>query len=411
MRERILLSLSLFLVSTLTFGDNSDFTKVMTESDLVDSAFYLITFKDESGYWNMKYQDYPNSNVDSIMMFESDKAYSTLTMLKENTLLFQLIKQQDHWLIKNTGNNKFVGEVDETVTKYRQYFNFFLHSNQPDRKFYFTIEENGKNKEIMIGGKCIRYHDTANSFRLVSKSNTSLALVDLYRIKNNTPSKELTLDSNHDLGDIDFRGTVKFSRTFENGYYNTLILPFIVDNPQNIFGMQTRTFEMSASTDTTITFRKMNANETLQANTPYLINGDFYSGPYIINNVEINHLKSDSIVKLSKGPITLHGTFRKQSIGGTYSFILFQRAFYCCTKLPVMTINPYKWYITVNNTSNNQIKTLTVDGDILYIDNIPKEKNRLPTPIYNLQGMKMQYDRKHLTPGIYIENHKKIIIR
>lgn len=410
MRERIFLSLSLFFVSALTFGDNNNFTKVMTESDLVDSAFYLITFKNEDGYWNMKYQEYPNSNLDNILMFESNKAYSTLTSLKENTLLFQIFKRQGHWLIMNTGNHKLVGEVDATVTKSRQYFNFFLHSNQPDRKFYLTIEKNGKNKEIMIGGKCIRYNEAANSFRLVSKSNTSLALVDLYRITNGTSENNLTLDSNNNLEDVDFEGTVKFKRTFESGYYNTLILPFIVDNPQNIFGMQTRTFELSASTDTTITFRKMNANETLQANIPYLINGNFNAGPYIINNVEIKHQKSDSIVKLNIGPITLHGVFRKQSIGGTRAFILYQKAFYCCTKLPAMTVDPYKWYLTVSGISNDHIKALTADGDILHID-IPKERNTSSTSIYNLEGIKIQYGKKNLPPGIYIENNKKIIIR
>ena len=411
MSQKILLSISLFLVSTLAFGDNDDLTKISAESDLVDSAFYLITFKDADGYWNMKYKNYPNSNIDSILMFESDKAYRTLADLKENTLLFRIIKRQDHWLIQNTGNDKFVGEVDATVTKHMQYFNFFLHSNQPDEKYYMTIEKNGKNNEIMIGGKCMRYNDTANSFRLVNKSNTSLALVELYRITNGTPASNLTLDSNENLGNVNFKGTVKFNRTFESGYYNTLILPFVVDNPQNIFGIQTNTFELSTSTDTTITFRKMNANETLKANTPYLINGNFSTEPYIINNVEISHLKSDSIVKLDLGQIILHGVFRTQDVGGTHAFILFQKAFYECTKLPAMTVNPYKWYLTVSSTSNNQIKALTIDGDILHIGSIQKGKTTDSTSLYNLQGTRFPYDRSQLPSGIYIENHKKIIIR
>jgi hypothetical protein len=133
----------------------------------------------------------------------------------------------------------------------------------------------------------MRYHDTANSFRLVSKSNTTLALVELYRIKNGTPASTLTLNEKEGLGDVKYSGNVKLNRTFENGYYNTLVLPFAVDNPQTVFGSQTSTFEISASTDTTITFRKMSASETLKANTPYLINGTFTTPPYIINKVEI----------------------------------------------------------------------------------------------------------------------------
>jgi hypothetical protein len=152
MPKKILLSLSFLLVSTLAFGDNDDFTKISSEADLVDSALYLVTFKDSQGYWNMNYQTYPNSDVDSILMFEGKKAYPTLADLKEHTILFRILKRQGHWLLLNTENDKFVGEVDATVIKQQLYFYFFLHSNQPDSKFYLTIEKNGKNDEIMIGG-------------------------------------------------------------------------------------------------------------------------------------------------------------------------------------------------------------------------------------------------------------------
>jgi hypothetical protein len=411
MPKKILLSLSFLLVSTLAFGDNDDFTKISSEADLVDSALYLVTLNDGKVYWNMEYQKHPNCNVDSILMFESFKTYPSLTELKEHTILFRILKRQGHWLLLNTENDKFVGEVDGSVINQQLYFNSFLHSNQPDSKFYLTIEKNGENNEIMIGKKCMRYNYTAHSFRLVSKSNTTFALVELYRIKNGTPASTLTLDENGGLGDVSYSGNVKFNRTFESGYYNTLVLPFAVDNPQTVFGSHTNTFEISASTDTTITFRKMSANETLKANTPYLINGTFTTPPYIINKVEIDHQKSDSIVKIDIGPVALHGVFRKQFVGGTQAFILYQKAFYCCTNLPTMTVKPFKWYLTVNNGSKNQIKALIIDGDVLNIDNIKGSAPNESTSIYNLQGMKLSDGKEPLPSGIYIKNHKKIIIR
>lgn len=408
-RLKRLLYLFFLLTPSLSSEAGDEFVRITSESQLTDSAVYLITCKDETGYRNLKWQRYPNSRIDSILMFESTAAYASLPELKDHTLLFRIIRKDGHWLLQNTENERFVGEVDATVIQQQQYMNLFLHSKTADSKFLLGFSKNQKGIQILIGNKSLRYNTDAESFRLMAKSNTSMAYAELYSVSGSKPAETLTLSQNRDLGDQDFVGTVKLERTFENGHYNTLFLPFDIDYPQDVFGSGTSCYKPSASTDSTVTFTKMSLNESLKANTPYLIYGTFSGAPYTFYNIDFLHQEADSVVDTALGPITIHGVYKLQRVGGSRAFILYQKGFYVCTSLKSMTIEPYKWYLTCRQDNGGKLTLLQIDGETLGIRNLHGALPQGRSAIYTLQGIKIGDDRSRLSQGVYIQDGKKTV--
>ena len=155
-RLKTLLCFFLLLTPNLAAEAEDEFVRITSESQLTDSAVYLITCKDDTGYRNLKWQRYPNSRIDSILMFESTAAHASLSELKEHTLLFRTIRKDGHWLLQNTENERFVGEVNATVIQQQQYMNLFLHGKNADSKFFLSFEKNKKGTQILIGGKGLR---------------------------------------------------------------------------------------------------------------------------------------------------------------------------------------------------------------------------------------------------------------
>ncbi len=410
-RLKTLLCFFLLLTPNLAAEAEDEFVRITSESQLTDSAVYLITCKDDTGYRNLKWQRYPNSRIDSILMFESTVAHASLSELKEHTLLFRTIRKDGHWLLQNTENERFVGEVNATVIQQQQYMNLFLHGKNADSKFFLSFEKNKKGTQILIGGKGLRYNMDAESFRLMAKSNTAMAYAELYRVSGSKPAEVLTLSQDRELGSQDFVGTVRLERTFESGYYNTLFLPFDVSHPQDAFGSGTTCYKLSASTDSTVTFTRMGVNESLKANTPYLIYGTFSEAPYTFYNIDFRHQEADFVVTTTLGPITIHGVYKTQKVGGSRAFILYQKGFYACTHLNSMVVEPYKWYLTCNQGNGSKLSLLQIDGETLGIQGLHGAQYKDDSPVYTLQGMKTGGDWSRLPQGVYILGGKKIVKR
>ncbi|PTL34476.1 hypothetical protein C7120_08165 [Prevotella sp. oral taxon 376] len=399
------------LIPNLASAAEDEFVRITSESQLTDSAVYLITCKDDTGYRNLKCQRYPNNRIDSILMFESTAAYASLPELKEHTLLFRMIRKDGHWLLRNTENERFVGEVNATVIQQQQYMNLFLHGKNADSKFFIGLEKNKKGTQILIGGKSLRYNMDAESFRLMAKGNTTMTYAELYCISGSKPAEALTLSQDRELGNQDFVGTVKFERVFESGYYNTLFLPFDVSHPQDAFGPGTTCYKPSSSTDSTVTFTKMGMNESLKANTPYLIHGTFSGAPYTFYNIDFRHQEADSVVETTLGPITIHGIYKLRKVGGSRAFILYQKGFYACTNLKSMTVEPYKWYLTCGQGNGSKLALLQIDGETLDIQGLRRDQPQGDLSVYTLQGIKTDGNWSRLPQGVYIQNGKKMVRR
>ena len=410
MKRRKALACFLFLlIACVASAAEDNFERITSEAQLTEGAICLITYKDDVGYRNMKWQYYPNGQADSILMFESTRSYTSLSELKRHTLLFKVVRRDGHWLLQNTENERFVGEVNTTVAQKQQYLNLFLHSKTPDDKFFLGFKQQKKGIMILIGSKSLRYNADAESFRLMAKSNTTRAYAELYCVSEGKPETILQLDPRHELGEQNFTGTVRLDRTFEDGYYNTLILPFEVSRPQDVFGSATYCLKPSSTTGNTITFTKMSVNESLKANTPYLLYGTFATPPYTFQDREVRHQKADSVVRKNLGSITLHGVYKVQEVGQSKAFILFQKGFYACKDLKSMQVEPYKWYLTCNQSNEGKLTLMQIDGETLIIQGETENHLQDKSSLYTLQGIKIRNKGDDLPPGIYIQGRRKII--
>lgn len=384
--------------------------RITSESGLRDSMVCMITYKDEGGYRNLKCQQKPGADNDSILMFESDAAYSTLDELQSNTQTFMAVQKDGHWILENRSNGLYVGEVNASVIKNNSLFNFFLHSKNVDEKFYLSFSADKKGTQLLIGSSGLRYNISGETFRLLSSSNTAHPYAELYSITGAKSEAVLDISTDKDLEAQEFSGTVRLTRSFEDGYCNTVILPFNVARPQDVFGSLTTCYKPSASTDSTITFAKMDINESLKANTPYLIYGAFGASPYTFENVNFTHEEADSVVNSTVGSMTIHGVYKAQKVGGTGALILFQKTFYSCTNLKSMTVEPYKWYITSTSGRPSKLSLTQTDNGTLTIEAPTQYCEAGKEAVYTLQGIKMPPNRDSLPKGVYIINGRKTVI-
>lgn len=409
-KKIVLLAITL-LLATAAKADDATFERIKSAGQLTDSTLCLITFNDGTNFRNLYYKNGTEGVPGNVLMFESNKSYPTLAQLTDSTQLFMIVKSGGHWLLQNLANKKFVGSVTPNGRETISYNNLFLHSDSPTEKFYLSFQEKDDSVQVVIGDNGLRYNTNAESFRLLSPGNSSMPYAALYKVSLPKPEEVLTLTPDKELGSQNFSGTVKLDRKFEDGYYNTLFLPFDVDSPQDAFGSKTACYKPSASSDSTITFAKTKPGESLKANTPYLIFGSFNAPPYTFKSVSFTHDGQNNVIDTTIGPMTLHGVYKTQDVGGTNAFILFQKGFYVCTKLEGMTVAPYKWYITCNKVGNAKISIRQADGATDSISLVNSEQESVGNSVFNLQGMKVSQSASRLPKGVYIVRGRKVVIR
>lgn len=382
-------------------------TLITSEDQLVDGGLYFITYvyklSSKSYYHTLNY-NIQYETIDSLYFFSSnslsDKTYPSISStLINNTTIFKIVKNNGHWMMINTGNQKYVGCVTETYAGKQEAYNLFLHSKYPNQNFYITFVDN--NLQFDEGRYFTHYKGSAN-YRIISSKATNEQAILLYRLNDNSYGKYI--NASGDLPSTTYTGNITFDRTYYDGYYNTLVLPFNVSNYKEVFGKSTTVYKLASTTDNSISFNKISDEETIEANRPYLINGTFFKSPYIIMNAQINYDGVNTITTTA-GNITFNGVYKATDISNTNAFILHKDAFYICANANNVNVSPYKWYITT--TGGTQAKLLIIDGEDAATGIKQVTEKMENKDIYNLQGVKIQTDWNSLPKGIYIVNNKK----
>ena len=68
-------------------------------------------------------------------------------------------------------------------------------------------------------------------------------------------TKTYTLSTDEDLSVSDVYGNVSFVRAFKDDYYNTLILPFKIEDYKSVFGINVSAYELQKVDHNDITFK------------------------------------------------------------------------------------------------------------------------------------------------------------
>jgi len=387
---------------------------VTQESQIEEGVDYIITYTNSKGCYHTLYSE---QQKDTIYQFKSNNYYdSTYWKVKElvgQTTLFRFVKTGSNWYLYSQADEKYVSKMTSNP------ISLFSLRATPNENCKVSFEISSNELVLKVGEKYFEHQKAAADYRLNTSSKGLHVLI--YKRTDgeddddeNPPTPSTTTDTlylklTEPLTATSFKGTAILERTFESGYYNTIILPFKVSNFNSIFGSGVKAYQATSTTDSTIVFNELSSGSALTANTPYLLMGSFATSPYVFENVSFTREASNTLVETTVGNATLCGVYAEQKVGGTSSYILWKDNFYICTSLPNMVVEPYKWYINLQQSSSAKAVRVVFENTT-DIASIPTT-TPVSHAIYSIQGIRMSQSWETLPKGIYIIDGKKLVKR
>lgn len=335
-------------------GQTPEYKRATSVSDFADGAECIITYKKSGGLCNLEITRDTRGGDANIYKLTHSKINVNIEELATRTTTLQLKRVAGHFYLFAPTEGLYVSAVTRSVTTNTALYDLFSLTPTPTDSVY--IEKNGSNYEVRLGPKYFRHHQTVSEYRLTGKTSTNTSPILLYVVGEKKPDPILALDANTDLATVNFEGTVRFDRTFANGLYNTLMLPFAIADPWQVFGSGVVIYQPNKANQGTLMLRRLKSGERLQANTPYLLTGTFDKPPYIISKVKINYNANAAASKTTVGALTIQGVYQKRAMGGTGHYVMYRDHFSRCTATPSLAIEPYKWYIADPGTPAKGIR-------------------------------------------------------
>lgn len=196
--------------------------------------------------------------------------------------------------------------------------------------------------------------------------------------------------------------TVLYDRVFSthDNYVQSFVLPFGFTVPAG-----TTVAELSSVNGDNLVFKPV--TETV-ANKPYLVltkDEDFVSK---LTNVEVKATTGADLTTTVDG-VSHIGSYTTQSVAGVYGYAEGQ-----FVKANSGTVKPFRTYIKVADAqAAPKAFSLSIDngnGTVTAISHATTAATAKDS-IYNLQGVRVSGDLKHLTKGVYIVNGQKVVVK
>ena len=346
MKRTLLSTLVACLVLLASPASAQSWTKIEAQADVIPGSTYIITFTNDEGYYHTLLFEKDDEAYWLRSNSYFDKKYSTVESLVDNTTLFTIEQNQGTLYLYSQKEQKYLATITGSAAASKVQL-----VETPEEASPLTFERDNDVLELKLSDRYLQHQPAASDYRLYSKSTKKSKLnVLLYRYDTGDAptTKTYTLSTDEDLSVSDVYGNVSFVRAFKDDYYNTLILPFKIEDYKSVFGINVSAYELQKVDHNDITFKAVETNE-LKADTHYLLKGKFKPGPYEIKNVYIKDNSTEGIIKYTRGNITFHGLYKHKAVGQSSAFILWQESFYPCTNIPSLTVEPYKWYLTTTN--------------------------------------------------------------
>ena len=233
-------------------------------------------------------------------------------------------------------------------------------------------------------------------------------------------NREVRLEDDLDNAGIieDYDGhTVKATlhgRTlYRDGTWNTLCLPFDVSSTGNPILDDALIYEISNSTlaaDGTITI-DLSRQGHIEAGKPYLVKWE--SGENIVNpSFNGVTIEDDTPDVLHLGPISMAGNYKPLQLHSDYPVLYLGANNQLCHVTEDMDINSFRAIFFYNPEAipnfMGAVKLNVIDDNVVTsVDEVPATRPA-DNKWYSIDGR--VFNKKPTTPGIYINNGKKIII-
>ena len=215
-----------------------------------------------------------------------------------------------------------------------------------------------------------------------------------------TTASSLSLADGNDWGVTkDFTAAaVSYDRVFKtDNYVQSFVLPFGFTVPAG-----TTVAELSSVNGDNLVFKPVT---TTEANKPYLVvtnDGEFINK---LTNVQVKATTGADLTTTVDG-VSHIGSYTAQNVEGVYGYANGK-----FVKANTGSVKPFRTYIKVAGTQAAPMAFgVNIEGTVTGINNATTAATAKEA-IYNLQGVRVSGDLKHLTKGVYIVNGQKVVVK
>lgn len=200
---------------------------------------------------------------------------------------------------------------------------------------------------------------------------------------------------------FDFTATaVSYDRAFntEDNYVQSFVLPFGFTVPTG-----TTVAELSSVNGDNLVFKPV--TETV-ANKPYLVvtnDADFINK---LTNVQVKATTGADLTTTVDG-VSHIGSYTAQNVADVYGYANGK-----FVKANTGSVKPFRTYVKVAGSQGAAPMAfgVNIEGTVTGINNATTAATAKEA-IYNLQGVRVSGDLKHLTKGVYIVNGQKVVVK
>lgn len=217
-----------------------------------------------------------------------------------------------------------------------------------------------------------------------------------------TTASSLSLTDGNDWGVTkDFTAAaVSYDRVFNTdaNYVQSFVLPFGFTVPAG-----TTVAELSSVNGDNLVFKPV---ATTEANKPYLVvtnDKDFINK---LTNVQVKATTGADLTTTVDN-VSHIGSYTAQSVKGVYGY-----ADGKFVKANTGSVKPFRTYVKVAGSQGAAPMAfgVNIEGTVTGINNATTAATAKEA-IYNLQGVRVSGDLKHLTKGVYIVNGQKVVVK
>lgn len=215
-----------------------------------------------------------------------------------------------------------------------------------------------------------------------------------------TTASSLSLADGNDWGVTkDFTAAaVSYDRVFKtDNYVQSFVLPFGFTVPEG-----TTVAELSSVNGANLVFKPV--AETV-ANKPYLVvttDGEFINK---LTNVQVKATTGADLTTTVDG-VSHIGSYTAQNVEGVYGYANGK-----FVKANSGSVKPFRTYVKVVGAQAAPMAFgVNIEGTVTGINNATTAATAKEA-IYNLQGVRVSGDLKHLTKGVYIVNGQKVVVK
>ena len=216
-----------------------------------------------------------------------------------------------------------------------------------------------------------------------------------------TTASSLSLIDGNDWGVTkDFTATaVSYDRAFntEDNYVQSFVLPFGFTVPAG-----TTVAELSSVNGDNLVFKPV---ATTEANKPYLVvttDGEFINK---LTNVQVKATTGADLTTTVDG-VSHIGSYTAQNVENVYGYANGK-----FVKATTGSVKPFRTYIKVTDAQAAPMAFgVNIEGTVTGVNNATTAATAKEA-IYNLQGVRVSGDLKHLTKGVYIVNGQKVVVK